>query len=136
MKNFEVLEHTADLKIKVCGKDIKELFINAALAVAEQQKNGIAEEKPEGEPEVVIIESFDQTSLLVDWLNEILSRSDLSKKAYFDFKIERLTENYLKAEIRGRAVEQKETEIKAATYHNLKIVKENGVWQTAIVFDI
>lgn len=136
MEKFEVLEHRADLKIRVWGKDIKELFIRAALAMAEQQKKGITKEKPEGKPEITEIESMDRESLLVDWLNEILSRSDLNKKVYFDFKIEQLTENYLKAEIRGRKVEQKEIEIKAATYHNLKIIEENEIWQAEIIFDI
>lgn len=136
MENFEVLEHTADLKIRVWGRDIKELFIQAALAMAEQQKKGITEEKPEEEPEIVEIKSMDKESLLVDWLNEILSRSDLNKKVYFDFKIEQLAENYLKAEIGGRKVEQKEIDIKAATYHNLKIIKEKGIWQAEIIFDI
>lgn len=136
MEKFEILEHTADLRIRVWGGDVKELFIQAALAVAEQQKKGITKEKLEGEPEVLEIKSPDKESLLVDWLNEILSRSDLNKKVYFDFKIEQLTENHLKAEIRGREVEQKEMEIKAATYHNLKIEKQGDIWQATIIFDI
>jgi len=137
MKEFEVLEHIADLKIKVSGQDLPELFINAALAVAEQQKPGITSPEAEKEEwESVEIQSSDLNSLLVDWLNEILSRSDLSKKVYTDFQIEELSENRLRAKIAGQKVSQKQIEIKAATYHGLEIKKINKHWKATIIFDI
>ncbi|GAG16189.1 unnamed protein product, partial [marine sediment metagenome] len=30
MKRYEVIDHTADIGIKTYGKDLKELFVNAA----------------------------------------------------------------------------------------------------------
>jgi SHS2 domain-containing protein len=137
MKKFEILEHTADLKIKVSGQDLAELFINAALAVAEQQKPGITDQPREKEEwESAEIQSADLNSLLVDWLNEILSRSDLNGRVYRHFKIEDLSENYLRAKMTGQKVEQKQIEIKAATYHGLNIKKTNDHWEAIIIFDI
>ncbi len=134
MKKFEILDHIADLKVKVYGRNLIELFINAALVVAEQQA-GIKKEES-ADWEIVEIESVDLESLLVDWLNEILSRSDLNQKAYLSFKIEELTKKRLRAKIAGQKVEQKEIEIKAATYHDLEIKQVNDYWQAVVIFDI
>jgi SHS2 domain-containing protein len=136
MKKFEVLEHTADLRIKVHGQDLTELFVNAALAVAEQQKPDISQQKPTEEWELVAIESPDINSLLVDWLNEILSRSDLNDKVYNNFQIEELTEDHLQAKIAGQKIDQKQVEIKAATYHGLEVKKVNEHWEATVIFDI
>ncbi|MBL7155132.1 MAG: archease [Candidatus Portnoybacteria bacterium] len=133
MKKFEVLEHRADLKIKVFGQDLAELFINAASAIAEQQ-NPKAKKTTE-EWESVEINSPDLNSLLVDWLNEILSRSDLNHKIYFNFKIEELSEKHCRAKIAGQKVVQKEIDIKAATYHGLEVKKVDEHWQAIIIFD-
>lgn len=140
---YKILEHRADLKIKAYGKDLAELFVNAALAMASQQAMSIdrqADEKSKGlkEPEEVIIESADLKSLLVDWLNEILYRSDVNAKVYFDFEIEELNESpaKLKAKISGRPFEQKKLDIKAATYHDLDIIKKDDYYEAIIIFDI
>jgi len=49
MKKFEILEHRADLKIKVFGQDLAELFVNAGLAIAEQQTpRAVLKQQPSG----------------------------------------------------------------------------------------
>ena len=136
MEKFKVLEHTADLKIKFYGKDLAELFVNAALAVAKQQGQVSHDKKLVKKWESVVIQSADLNSLLINWLNEILSRSDLNKKIYFDFKIKKISENNLEAEITGQKADSFGIEIKAATYHDLKIKKVNNHWQAIVVFDI
>lgn len=137
MKKFQILEHTADLKIKVFGKDLPELFINAGLAVAEQQQPDISKQQiTKDDWESIEIQSLDRETLLIDWLNEILSRSDLNQKVYCDFKIEELSENRLRAKIAGQKIDQKQIEIKAATYHGLEIKKADEHWEAIILFDI
>ena len=134
---FEVLEHPADLKIRVFGQTLAELFVNAALAVAEQQNPQIVSQpskRPEWES--VEVKSAGLNSLLVDWLNEILSRADINNKVYTDFKIEQLSEKQLRAQIAGQSVAQKKIEIKAATYYGLEIEKTNKHWQAVIILDI
>jgi SHS2 domain-containing protein len=82
-KNYELIEHTADIGIRVKGGDLKELFKNSALAMFDI----IAEKKTEnrspcllaGESQVkrlVIGQKADNLEeLLVNWLNELLSLS-------------------------------------------------------------
>lgn len=135
--SFELLEHTADLKIRVLSQDLPELFINAGLAIAAQQNPQIKEQPlKKAIWESVEIKSADQESLLIDWLNEILSRSDLNDKVYAKFQIEELSETRLRARIAGQKVSQKQIDIKAATYHDLEIKQINSHWQAIIVFDI
>jgi len=137
MKSYEILDHPADLKIRAFGKSLPELFANIAQAVAQQQKNKI-DKKDEGEWEEIQIESTDLESLLVDWLGEILYRSDINKKVYFDFEIIEFSENpyKIKARIKGAPVEAKDTDIKAVTYHDLEIKKIGDNWEMIVIFDI
>lgn len=141
MKKYEILGHIADLKIRAFGKDLPDLFINAALGMASQQiaspqklddlKSAVIWEK-------IKISSTDLNSLLVDWLNEILCRSDANERIYIDFQIGRLDEEAFKLEarIRGAAVKAKNIEIKAATYHDLDILRRGDHYEATIIFDV
>lgn len=141
---YEILEHVADLKIKAYGKDLAELFVNMALGLASQQvisPEKVEDLKPSGDWEEVDIKSADLNSLLVDWLNEILYRSDVNEKIYIEFEIEDLDPPAggpvkIKAKILGAAVQEKNIEIKAATYHNLEIIKNTGGYEVVVIFDI
>jgi len=136
-KFYEILNHPADLKIRAFGKNLPQLFANIAQAVAKQQKNKI-DKKDKGEWEIIQIESVDLESLLVDWLGEILYRSEVNKKVYFDFEIMEFSENpyKIKARIKGAPVEAKNTDIKAVTYHDLEIKKIGDNWEAIVIFDI
>ncbi len=138
-KKYEILEHPADLKIRAFGKDLPEVFVNMAKAVAWQQlqipnhKTQISKEE-----EDIFVESDDLNALLVDWLSEILYRSDINKKVYINFEIIEFSESpyKIKARIKGAPVEAKNIDIKAATYHDLKIEKIADGWEATVVFDI
>ncbi len=144
MKPYEILEHPAELRIRVFGETIEELFKNAAFALAEI----LTREKPttyNKQPTTKIkIKSPDINSLLVDFLSEILAKSQINKKVYkADFikirpePVEGL--HYLEAEIIGYPVERFDEDIKAVTYEDLNIKQEDppaGGWTTYLVFDI
>lgn len=134
---YQILPHTADLKIKAIGKELPEVFINAALAIASQQSPEA--KKSEDEPwQEVFVQSADLSSLMVDWLNEILYQSEANQKVYLGFEILDFSEKpaRIKAKIRGPRVPTKNIEIKAATYHQLDIKKVKSGWQVVVVFDI
>jgi len=131
---YKVLSHTADLKIKVYGKDEKELFSNALLGMSESMKPELKEEKSEREIEVV---SLDKAALLVDFLNEVLYLSQTNKEAFFRIDFSEFSETSLKGRILGKKVKRFGEDIKAATYHNLNIrQKQNKLWEATILFDI
>lgn len=135
MKRYEILPHTADVRIKVFGKTKKELFCNALLGMAEvfgaDLKEGGAKKR------IVNVKSSDPAALLVDFLNEVLYLTQVNKEVYTKVKIIKFSNTDIKAEIFGKKVERFSEDIKAATYHNLKISKtDKGLFETEIIFDI
>jgi len=141
-KKYEILDHPADLKIRAFGKDLPEVFVNMALAIASEFRSSRRAERvpafAKGAAEEIGIESDDLASLLVDWLSEILYRGEINKKVYNDFEINEFSEEpfKIKAKIRGVAVESKNIDIKAVTYHELEIKKISDYWEAIVVFDI
>ena len=138
MKNYELIEHTADVGIKVKGNDLKELFRNAAAAMFDI----IAEKK---EPEIkkqaeIKIEqkADDLEELFVNWLNELLSLSATKELIFSGFQINKIDKNTLQAVAIGEDVKNYKvnTEIKAATYHQLKIEQTQSGWQAEVILDV
>ncbi len=136
VKKYEILEHRADLKIRVFGKDKKELFSNALFGMSESIKAEV--KKPEEKIKRRIkIKSADLLILLVDFLSGALYLSQVNKEIYFDIIFKKLTNQELKGELIGQKVSRFNEDIKAVTYHQLE-VKQNkdGSWQATILFDI
>ena len=57
---------------------------------------------------------------------------------FSNFQIDKLDEHALQAEVRGCNVThyRRNIEIKAATYHELKITKIKSGWQAEVIFDV
>lgn len=135
MKKYENLTHTGDIKIRAYGKDINEVFAHAAYAMFD---NLLGKSWPEGEEKVVhevSLESQDAGGLLVDFLNELNYLSDLGNEVYNEFEV-RIEGSKLKAKIKGFKVERFHIEIKAVTYNELRLEKQNNLWIAEVVFDI
>lgn len=144
-KDFEILPHIADLKLRIFGSSHEELFKNAlagmfqaagpaAPACRRNRGRLLCSELPIKRK--ISVESDDLDSLLVDFLSEALYLSDSKNEAYLDAKILRLTDKKVEAEIRGVKVNNFDDEIKAVTYHELEIKKVGDHFETVIVFDI
>jgi SHS2 domain-containing protein len=136
-KNYELLEHTADIAIRVTGIDLKELFKNAAAAVFDI----IAERKTREGIKVrlsVAQEADNLDELFVNWLNELLSLSAAKDLIFTEFIIDSLDEHSLKAAVFGEEMNRfrMNTEIKAATYHELKLEKRDPGWQATLILDV
>ena len=137
MKNYEILEHTADIRIRVLGNSLNDLFINAALAMFD-----ILAEKEHSEKTAVkaliLQEAIDIEELFINWLNELLSLSAAKEIIFSEFKINKLTDTSLDIECLGARASgyRINTEIKAATYHGLKMQKNDKGWEAEVIFDV
>ena len=136
MKNYEILEHKADLKIRAFGKDKPELFSNALGGMSESMKAEVKKPEKKFKREIKI-KSADLPSLLVDFLSEALYLSQVQKEVFSDIIIKKFTDKELEGVITGQKIERFGEDIKAVTYHQLE-VKQNkdGSWQATILFDI
>ena len=74
---------------------------------------------------------------MIDFLNKILTLSDIERAVFPVATIQKLTDNKIEAEITGYPIERFDKEIKAVTYHQLKIEKtKEKMLKTTILFDI
>ena len=138
LKRYEQFSHTADIGVRVFGRTLKELFENAAFAMFDI----IADlEGLKGE----ILQDIELTApnseeLLISWLDELLYNFYTKGIIFYKFEVKELSQDLLKAQAAGRAVSDNrnrlKTEIKAATYYNLKIRKFDDYYQVDIVFDV
>lgn len=136
MRKFEILEHTADLKIKVFGKDKKELFENAMLGIFEGAEYGAMVGSPKIEREIKI-SSYDLFSLLVDFLSELLYLSEVNQEVYDKIELKEFLDTNLEGTLSGKKLKNKGIIIKGVTYHELKISQlKDGSWEAVILFDI
>jgi len=134
MKRYQILPHKADLKIRAFGKTKQEVFLNMLFAMAESQK---AETLPEKVKREIKITSSDLSTLLVDFLSEVLYLTQVSKEIYNNIRFKKFTDTEIRAELIGKKVERFGEDIKAVTYHNLDIhQKEDGTWQATVLFDV
>lgn len=146
MKDFELLPHTADLKIRVYGNDLNSLFVHALQGMFQAIKPKIR--SCTGHHDRIVcpllpshrnihVQAPTLEMLLVDFLSEALSLSDIHNEAYLDATVG-ITETFiLTATVYGIAVEGFDVvEIKAVTYHDLHIEQHDSMWQVDIVCDI
>lgn len=132
---FKILTHTADLKIKGYGKTKKELFLNILQAMATSQKPEI--ESIKKIKRKIKIKSLDLSSLLVDFLSEILYLSQVNKEVYKEVKFKKFSDNEIEGEVFGQKVKRFGEDIKAVTYHGINVHKREGKpWEATVLFDV
>lgn len=138
VKRYQQFPHTADIGVKVFGKDPKEVFENAAFAMfdimadLEGIKGDIVEK--------IELKAGDCEELLVAWLDELLFRFYTKNILFYEFHVEEMTHTGLKATAYGRPVgankNRLKKEIKAATYSDLSIKRGEGGCEVEIIFDV
>ena len=133
---YEVIAHTADLRLKVSGKDPEELFREALKGMSSVLKAD-THQLPVSLRQTVAVESPDRTALLVDFLSAALSRAQIYREVYTDVHFRHFTECALEAELIGAKVGEFGEDIKGVTYHEANVRQnEHGEWETMLVFDI
>ena len=135
MENYKILDHPADIKVQAFGKTKEELFINALKGMSEILKSEI-KDKNQIVKNRIEINSIDLDNLLVDFLSEVLYLTQINKRIYNDIKFFKFSDKGLEGELSGYQIESFEEDIKAVTYHGLKIEKKNNQYQATILFDI
>ena len=77
---------------------------------------------------------------MVDWLSELLYLHDVENLLFKGFKVESVGEGGLKAKVKGEPFQEGvhviKTGVKAVTYHQIQVRKEDGNWRAQIIFDL
>jgi SHS2 domain-containing protein len=137
VKDFEIIEHTADVGIRAFGETLAEAFANAARAMFSLITSlDSIQEKIYRDIEVT---APDREILLVEWLNELIYLFDAEQLLFRRFDIINMTDTEIKATCYGEKVDKSRhgliRGIKSATYHMLKVEYHNR-YQVQVLLDI
>lgn len=138
--SYEILDHTADVRIRAFGDDMAGLLRSAVLAMASL----IAAADNIESRETVTVEASGETpeELLVHLLGEVLYVHYTRRMVFEGAGVEVPDESALRAvcTLRGEAYDAGRHElgydIKAVTYHDLKIERAGDRLTAEIVFDV
>ncbi|MBP1946943.1 archease [Methanobacterium petrolearium] len=129
---YEYFDVTADVGFRAYGGTLDEAFGNAALAMFEVMTD-TSRVKPLIKRDIQL-ESEDEQALLYDWLSELLFIHDYEGLVFSQFSVKITPGNsgniVLHSKIWGEEFKQSNHEIrievKAVTFHQMEIKKENG----------
>lgn len=134
MSNYQVLEHTADLKIMAWGKNEAELFQNMVLGLQETMLGRPINSIKPIISRKVELEGEKVDWLLIDFLNEVIFLSETYNEVYSNCEV-KIKDSKLEAVLRGNKTVF-DLEVKAATFHDFEFKRENNMVKAVVVFDI
>jgi SHS2 domain-containing protein len=129
------LEHTGEVEVHIEAPDLASLLEEAAHALAELMSEDAGGPSTES-PERIELAAADRETLLVDWLDELVFRSDVAIDDLGDVRVDRATERTLAATVRGRAPSSPRTAVKAATWHRLSVRDTPNGLEATVVLDV
>ena len=127
-----LIPHTADIVLAIHADTLDDLFAAAARFVA-------CHTGPRsGEPDYtldVTLEARDTATLLADWINEVLARSEIACAALMPEAIS-VGHGALTARLRAEPLVEWRCFLKAATYHDLSLQRRRGRWRARVLCDV
>ena len=135
---FRILDHTADVRLEAHGDDLSELFSNAARGMFAVI---VTLDTVRPSKELLIEADADNLeNLLVNWLSELLYLSATQGMLFSRFDIAQIDPQHIVAKAFGEPIDQTRhelyNEIKAVTYHDLKVEKLDHGWVARVLFDV
>jgi len=135
---YEILDHTADVRVRIEGLSFGNFLRSAAHALMDLISDRTKVKPVEGVGFEVEAETGEE--LLIKMLGEILYVNRVRDMVFHDVEIEMTGKYGVKGKLLGEkfdpARHELELDIKAATYHNLKIQRVNDRFIAEVVFDI
>jgi protein archease len=135
---YETFEHTADLGLRIRAADLDSLFAEAARALFATIVDDLDSVQPRQQVDVRL--PADELSyLLFDWLNELLYRWDTEHLLLSRFEVH-VNDDGLIGTAWGEPVDRARHalahEVKAITYHGLKVEQTADGWLAEMIVDI
>lgn len=138
MKNYELIPHTADIGIRVRGKNLAELFQDAASALFDVMTNSTKIKPLLNEP--ITVEADNLEELMNYWLSHLLQQFAIHNRLFSQFQVTNIDKNSLQALVSGEDYDQNRheihNEIKAVTFHNLTVKQIDNEWLAEVIFDV
>jgi len=141
MQPFEIIEHPADVGLKIRGPDLRSLFVNAAnglysLMTETETLSGA----PQKEVHTLELAAAGSEDLLFEWLRELLFLFSARLWVLTSLRIVELSGTRLKADSHinffDPARDEPRLEVKAVTYHQFYLRRTDTAWEAGVIFDI
>ena len=136
--DYTLLDHTADLGIKIRGTDLKNLFESAGKALIHLMLRGMNPKK--ASTMKISVAGEDLADLMVRWLGEILYLFEGENLVVNSIDIHDITPYRLEAALKTVPFDPKVheilSEIKAVTYHQIEVANKGNEWEARVIFDI
>jgi SHS2 domain-containing protein len=135
---YETFEHTADLGLRIRAADFDTLFAEAGQALFSVIVDNVDAVAPKQQHEVRLSPD-DREYLLFDWLRELLYRFDADHMLFSRFEVH-LGDDGLVGRAWGETLDPARHvlghEVKAITYHGLRVEKVGEQWEAEVIVDI
>jgi SHS2 domain-containing protein len=135
---YTLLDHTADLGIRIWGINLKTLFENAGTTLTHLMLRGESLER--ALPKRILLSGDDLADLMVRWLGEILYLLEGEKLVVTSIQIVDVRSSSLEAALKTVPFDPEKheilTEIKAVTYHQIEVVQKRDHWEAKVIFDL
>lgn len=135
---FETFDHTADLGLRVRASGLNDLFAEASRALFSIIVDNLDDVRPEHRIDVDV-HGNDREFLLFDWLRELLYRFDAEHTLFSRFEVT-VSDDGLKGTAWGENYDAGRHrlghEVKAITYHGLKVESLENEWLGEFIVDI
>ncbi len=136
--NYEWLDHTADIGIRVAGDNLRSLYANAAHAMFDLIRGTLSCEK--GMVTALEVKGADRVDLMINWLRELLFLWTGRQRLVCYVEVNILSDQYLKAHVTTIAYDENRHEIghdlKAVTYHQATVAPYKAGWVAEVIFDV
>lgn len=135
---YEFFEHTADLGLRIRAPTLDALFAEAAQALFAAIVEDLAAVQPLQQVPVQLARG-DREYLLFDWLKELLYRFDAEHLLFSRFEVQ-VREDSMTGSAWGEPLDRSRHElaheVKAITYHGLRVEQTADGWLAEVIVDI
>jgi SHS2 domain-containing protein len=137
-ESYRFFDHDADVGIYVRAESEEDLFRAAARAMMDWI--GPAPTARSRNEVNLDVTSDDREGLLVRWLQELIYLFHTGRFYVDQIRDVVIEENRIRAVAVGSCWEEESRseyrEVKAVTYHRLRVSCENGVWEATVILDV
>jgi SHS2 domain-containing protein len=133
--SVELVEHPGEVRLRLRAASLGDLASVAGRALAELEL-GQEPGPAQGPWREVVVAGRDREAVLVHWLNELIYLAETDRWVGVEFAVDGATDTELRMRVRGVAVDEAPSRVKAATFHGLRIVFVAGGVEAEVVLDV
>ncbi len=128
-------EETNDFYVEIKTNSLERLFSESCQGLMETLYNGKFPRKTA--ERIIRLKSINSTTLLIDFLNEVLSMAHLYKEVYKNIQILSLSASEVEIKLIGCAVDHFDNDIRATSYlEPITQVDGKGKWSSKFILDV